>query len=71
MTPGLAGGVVLSLPFLLSTLGEAWTVILCSKPTGRQEEKNVVDRNQFSFAHTQRAADRKELQYKMNKKSHR
>lgn len=34
MTPGLAGGVVLSLPwvFLLSTLGEAWTVILCSKP---------------------------------------
>lgn len=33
ITPGLAGGVVLSLPwlFLLSTLGDACTVILCSK----------------------------------------
>lgn len=33
ITPGLAGGVVLSLPwlFLLSTPGEACTVILCSK----------------------------------------
>lgn len=39
MTPGLAGGVVLSLPgvFLLSTLGDACTVILCSKPERYKE----------------------------------
>lgn len=32
MMLGLAGGLVPSDPFRLSKVGEAWTVILCSKP---------------------------------------
>lgn len=36
MMLGLAGGLAPSDPFRLSRVGEAWTVILCSKPAKRK-----------------------------------
>lgn len=36
MMLGLAGGLAPSDPFLLSRVGEAWTVILCSNPERRK-----------------------------------
>lgn len=45
MMLGLAGGLMPSDAFRLSRVGEAWTVILCSKPVERDSSQHLAPRN--------------------------